>query len=107
MASRQWRDVRRSWHAEWVRRYGCEPVCVVCDTEWTLASGDLHHRTYRRLGQEHFDDLCPACRACHDRIHLVLDSNPSWRHLERGQANDLIVAQLRKAIAEARQEEDR
>jgi hypothetical protein len=96
MASRQWLEVRRHWHAKWVRRNGCEPICVVCGGDWTLAGGDLHHRTYRRLGQEHFEDLCPACRPCHDRIHTVLESNPAWLRLERGQANDLIIALLRK-----------
>ena len=107
MGSPQWLEVRRRWHSEWVRRYGCEPVCLVCGTEWSLAGGDLHHRTYRRLGQEAFEDLCPACRHCHDRIHLVLDSNPLWLHLERGQANDLIIALLSKATTQARGEHHR
>ena len=104
MASRQWLEVRRRWHAEWVDRLGCEPVCVVCGIEWGLPTGDLHHRTYRRLGQERFEDLSPVCRDCHDRIHLVLDSNPQWLHLDRGQANDLIIAFLRKATTEAHKE---
>jgi hypothetical protein len=69
-----------------------------------LGGGDLHHRTYRRLGQERFEDLAPTCRGCHDRIHLVLESNPLWLRLERGHANDLIIALLRNATAKPRAE---
>ena len=64
MASPKWLEVRRGWHAEWVRRYGCEPICVICGSDWSLPGGDLHHRTYRRLGQELFEDLVSCCRLC-------------------------------------------
>lgn len=29
----------------------------------------LHHRTYKRLGREHPDDLELLCRYCHKRHH--------------------------------------
>lgn len=33
---------------------------------------DLHHRTYKRLGNEHIGiDLVPVCRNCHNEIHKL------------------------------------
>ncbi len=95
MVSPQWLEVRRGWYREWRQRYGRAPCCVVCGAPWSLRAGDLHHRTYRRLGQEHFADLVPVDRHCHDLIHAVLDSHPGWRRIERSQANDLIIGLLR------------
>lgn len=97
MASPGWAEVRRRWYQEWTRRYGIEPCCAACGGEWSLASGDLHHRSYRRLGEECFEDLLPLDRDCHDRLHAVWDTNPAWRRIDRGYANDLIVALLRRA----------
>lgn len=97
MASPQWLDVRRRWHVEWALRYGDEPSCVMCGGEWSLTGGDLHHRTYRRLGEERFEDLVPLDRACHDLVHAVWDANPTWRRMDRGLANDLIIGLLRRA----------
>lgn len=97
MDSPQWKQVRRGWHEEWVRRYGCPPTCVLCGSKWSLAGGDLHHRSYRRLGRECFEDLVPVDRTCHDRIHRVWDSNPAWRRMDRALANDLIIGLLRNA----------
>lgn len=99
MASPQWLEVRRRWHREWVCRYGAEPACAVCGGEWSLTGGDLHHRSYHRLGQECFEDLVPLDRGCHDRIHAVWDTNPAWRRIDRAFANDLIVGLLRQALS--------
>jgi hypothetical protein len=33
---------------------------------------DLHHRTYKRLGEENIAvDLVPVCRDCHEKIHKL------------------------------------
>lgn len=32
----------------------------------------LHHRTYKRLGEEELDDLVPLCRGCHKAVHAWL-----------------------------------
>jgi hypothetical protein len=39
--------------------------CAVC---WD-PHVDLHHKTYRRLGEELLDDLVPLCRDHHDELH--------------------------------------
>ena len=97
MASPEWLDVRRRWHVEWTQRYDGEPSCVVCGGKWSLTGGDLHHRTYRRLGAERLEDLVPLDRGCHDLVHAIWDANPTWRRMDRGLANDLIIGLLRRA----------
>ncbi len=72
---------------------------VLCGMWWpcSLRSGDLHHRSYDRLGAERFSDLVPLDRACHDRLHAILESTPAWRRLGRAHATDVIVVRLRAA----------
>jgi hypothetical protein len=101
MTSEQWLQVRRRWYKEWIGRYGHDPVCAVCYTPWSLSCGDLHHRSYRRLGQERFEDMVACCRGCHDRIHAVIDANPIWRRMDRALATDMIIAVLRKTTLRA------
>jgi hypothetical protein len=67
----------------------------VCDQPWTLEDGELHHRSYRRLGHEIDSDLLAVCTRCHIRVHAILERWPGWRRLGRAQATDLIVARLR------------
>jgi hypothetical protein len=96
MVSLAWRDGRRAWYDRWVQRTGAEPVCQACGATWSLPEGDLHHRSYARLGHEADPDLIPLCRTpCHARVHRVLESNPAWRRAGRPAATDTIVARLR------------
>jgi hypothetical protein len=37
---------------------------------------NLHHLTYARLGDEHLDDLLPACAPCHKIIHTYALQHP-------------------------------
>jgi hypothetical protein len=96
MASPEWFALREMWAKDWATRYGAEPCCVICGAAWSLRHGDVHHRSYVRLGHEGRHDLLPFCRTCHNTLHQVLESNRSWRCLDRAQATDLIVAMLRR-----------
>lgn len=96
MASDAWWDLRRRWHDTWVARHGQPPTCAVCDGPWSLDHGDLHHRSYQHLGAEHLDDLMAVCRACHSRLHQLIESTPSWRRLGRRRATDTAIALLRR-----------
>ena len=96
MAGDAWLQTRQRWLHSWVDRYGSDPTCQVCGAPWTLRRGHLHHRSYDRIGHERFDDLIPLDRHCHDRLHRILESTPAWRRMDRAQATDLIVAQLRR-----------
>ena len=41
---------------------------------------DLHHRTYKRLGNERINiDFVPVCRSCHNEIHALFDSKKEDR----------------------------
>ena len=103
MASEAWLARREAWRQTFVASYGTEPLCAACGGPWTLRRGDLHHRSYDRLGAERFADLIPLDRVCHERLHAILESTPAWRRLGRAYATDVIVARLR-AAASPRQE---
>ena len=97
MASDEWLARRSAWREAWVAAHGEEPHCVVCGGPWNLRHGDLHHRSYAHLGAERDCDLIPLDRACHDRLHAILESTPAWGRLGRAHSTDVIVARLRRA----------
>ena len=97
MASQQWFALRERWASDWVESHGTQPHCLICGVEWALCD-DLHHRTYERLGREASADLIPLCRSCHGTLHQILETDRSWRRLNRAQATDLIVLALRRKV---------
>jgi hypothetical protein len=103
MGSPAWFARRERWLAEWKSTHG-DPVCLVCGQPWALRSGDLHHRTYTRLGAEAASDLTPLCRTCHTELHRLLEGAPGWRRMPREQATDALVAVLRAHLIEAGRE---
>lgn len=102
MASTAWFDLRRRWHDTWISTHGELPRCGACGELWTLAHGDLHHRTYDRLGHERFSDLVALCRACHTRLHRIMESSPAWRRLGRARATNAALCLLRQRAREHR-----
>jgi hypothetical protein len=96
--SEAWFRRREQWHAEHVDSTGAEPTCAVCDAAWTLSRGDLHHRTYDRLGRERYGDLIPMCRVHHAALHELWDASPAWRRLGRAQATAGIISILRRQL---------
>lgn len=96
LASHAWRDRRKAWYAAWLTQRGTAPVCLVCDREWGLRNGHLHHLTYMRIGDEDDRDLVPLCARHHRRLHEVLERSTYWRTLGREQASLRIIAQLRR-----------
>ena len=68
--SEAWQEVRRRF---WASRLPKE--CYCCGRE--DGPKDLHHRTYKNLGNEHLRDLVPLCRECHDRVHEMVRRKPS------------------------------
>jgi hypothetical protein len=87
---------RERWLDEWHERYRCEPSCVVCGRAWRLGDSDLHHVSYVRLGAEAFSDLWPACRRCHEALHLVWDASPAWGAMGREAASAATALALRR-----------
>ena len=56
--------------AKWQRmrsfKLTMNPVCECCGFGTTL---EVHHITYKRLGNERPEDLAVVCRTCHQSIH--------------------------------------
>lgn len=96
--SQAWFDRREQWRDEWVRQTGSEPRCAVCGDPWSLSNGNLHHRSYDRLGHERHTDLIAICRVHHTALHDLWDKSPSWRRLGRSQATAGIIAALRRQL---------
>jgi hypothetical protein len=102
MASEAWQVRRRGWLESWIATYDQPPSCQACGGPWSLTDGDLHHRSYTRLGHEADTDLIPLDRGCHTRVHRILDSHPGWLRTGREQASDMIVARLRHTKGDQR-----
>ena len=58
--SSEWEQKKRKYRASRLPQ-----GCVVCDCHQV----DLHHRSYKRLGNEYLTDLIPLCRAHHRDLH--------------------------------------
>ena len=99
MRSPAWLHRREAWEAAWTSRHGAAPTCAACGGEWNLSHGDVHHRSYDRLGSEIYEDLIALCRPCHTQLHTLMDGSPAWRRLPRAQTTDLLVARIRAAKA--------
>lgn len=69
MSSPAWRAFRAAWWTEYDRRNATR-TCYCCTKPQTVLprSLELHHRTYERLGAEHYDDLVAVCSTCHSWI---------------------------------------
>jgi hypothetical protein len=92
MDSPAWFSRRELWLEEWKQTHDDQaPLCLACGERWTLHAGDLHHRSYERLGHERYSDLAPMCRGCHRGLHALVESAPEWRRLTLAQATDMIV----------------
>ena len=70
LRSEHWQDVRRRyWNSK--LHDGC---CYVCGSDKNL---NLHHKSYKRLGNEKLNDLIYLCKPCHTRAHLMLQMSKS------------------------------
>jgi hypothetical protein len=60
LSSPEWQSMRKAVHIH--KRHQCE----VCGSKSNL---EVHHNTYKRLGNENIDDLNLLCRKHHQQIH--------------------------------------
>ena len=72
MRSEKWQETRRRWFASKYKK-----ICYVCGNR--NGPFDLHHRTYKNLGNERLMDLVLVCRECHQLIHAMYDARPDKR----------------------------
>lgn len=98
MNSPAWWRRRQTWWDTETRRLGEAPSCAGCRTKFTLATADLHHHTYERLGAERHQDLVALCRSCHEFVHEVIGFK-SMRRVSRTAATITAVRALRARTA--------
>lgn len=96
LASHAWRQRRKDWYAAWLIQRGTPPVCLVCDREWSLRKGHLHHLTYIHIGTGDDRNLVPLRARRHRQLHEVLEQSPFSRTLGREQASLRIIVMLRR-----------
>lgn len=49
-------------------------ICQMCG-KTVVKSYQIHHKTYKRFGNEDLDDLMFLCEDCHAKIHRLKDNN--------------------------------
>ncbi len=96
MASPAWWRRRERWYRDETLRTGHEPRCAICDRDWALTSGDLHHTSYDNLGHEHHTDLVAMCRSCHELLHQILGTSKHWQRLDRASSSAELITILRR-----------
>ncbi len=62
LGSDHWKDVRKRF---WASRLH-DGKCNICKQNGKL---EVHHKTYKRIGQEYLGDLILLCRECHQDTH--------------------------------------
>lgn len=97
LTSHAWRQRRKDWYTAWLTQRGIPPACLVCDREWSLRQGHLHHLTYMRIGAEDDRDLVPLCARHHRQLHELLEKSRYCRTLGREQASMRIIVMLRRS----------
>ena len=113
--SRYRSDFLRSpaWFARrdrWFRkqdRLGLPSACAVCGEVAPAASLELHHLDYRGVSIvanqwrafEHYDDLVPMHRSCHDLVHRLIDRDTVLaRQRTRRDASAIAITRVWEAL---------
>lgn len=65
LATRHWRSLRVK--VAKIKNYRCE----LCDKKIEFGY-HIHHKTYKRLGDERLGDLMFLCENCHKEVHIAL-----------------------------------
>jgi 5-methylcytosine-specific restriction endonuclease McrA len=73
LKSPHWGELRKRYYASKLYKtyyQGCNKFCCYSCHKSDIPL-DLHHRTYKRLGNEHLNDLVLLCRECHGNTHSL------------------------------------
>lgn len=85
----RWKDRKRVYYASHGKK------CAAC---FGTVDVDLHHMTYKRLGNEWDADLVPLCRDCHKNFHLMFPGK--GRNMKKQTMKFIRLEQERVAMAE-------
>jgi 5-methylcytosine-specific restriction endonuclease McrA len=72
LQSEKWDKTRRRVKAFWNNR------CAICGTGHNV---EVHHRSYRHLGNEPLSDLIALCGECHELYHANLNRTNGTEHI--------------------------
>lgn len=98
-----WKKRQRYWAS------GAPKDCYVCGAEYRKGF-HLHHRTYKRLGDENIGvDLVPVCEPCHERIHEIArqPNMDLWRATKIARLTGAVGKAKKKAQQKAYKERKR
>lgn len=73
LSSAHWADIRERYFNSKLFKgscAGCKRIPLYYD---------LHHKTYRRLGNEHLMDLVALCSECHSVVHRIQGDQTLWK----------------------------
>ena len=76
-------------------KYGRSKLPKNCGACGAKGCVDMHHKTYKRIGQERLNDLIPLCRDCHEMAHYLAD-NPNLKNVTIFNAHKYIRRKLKK-----------
>lgn len=95
LSSAHWREIRKRY---WASKLNPNKWCAGCRRKDVPLQ--LHHRTYKRIGNERLTDLVAVCGTCHLAIHAR-----EKRQRDKGKSSNLwgvTSGTLRKKDAKAR-----
>lgn len=69
LQSSKWKNTKKKlFKSKLVKRVDSIAVCSVCESSNKL---NVHHRTYKNLGNEKMRDLVVLCELCHEKAHDI------------------------------------
>lgn len=66
LQSEHWKDIKKRFYKSKLNKH----KCYVCGNRYDL---HLHHKSYKRLGEERLWDLVQLCGRCHKQAHALLN----------------------------------
>ena len=78
LQSNHWKKKRQDFLESKLYKNGCE----ICNSTKKI---NIHHKTYKRIGNEKLNDLTALCEECHLKLHEELKENPEnlWKTYKR------------------------
>lgn len=67
LQTKHWKAMREKVYEEY------NGICGVCGEIVPRALSNIHHRTYKRVGNEDMSDLILLCKSCHAKAHKRKD----------------------------------
>ena len=78
LESQHWQDLKKKYYkSKLVKKINNKIVCFSCEQSKPLS---LHHKTYKRMGNEKLNDLVLLCQDCHDLAHKIHNKNKELKN---------------------------